>query len=240
MKGLTALITGAGGGIGRAIAVAFAKEGVNLILFGGNNLQKLKETEKMVVELGVKCTVFGGNLTDDNFLKNASNSALSVFGGIDILINNAGLAQNSLFENTDIDFFDKIMAINVRVPYLLTQLCLPSLKKSKRASIVNIASVVAHSGYALQSAYSASKHALLGFTKALASEVYKNGIRVHAISPGGVYTDMVKVSRPDLSPEGMILPEDVAEAVMFLVKNRTSAVVDEILIHREGKQPFLV
>ncbi len=240
LKGLTALITGAGGGIGKVIATALAKEGANVILFGGNNLEKLETVENIIKEQGAKCAVFGGDLTDDSFVKEAFNKAVSTFDGIDILINNAGIAQNSLFENTEVEFFDKLMKINVRVPYLLTKLSLPFLKESKRASIINIASVVAHSGYAWQSSYSASKHALLGLTKAIATETYKDGIRVHAISPGGVLTDMVKLSRPDLKEEEMILPSDVAETVLFLLKNRTGAVIDEIIIRREGKPPFLV
>ena len=240
MKGLKAIITGAGGGIGRAIAVALAKEGVKIALVGGNKEENLKKTKELVQSEGVDCEYFKGNLTDDKTLVDCFNKAVERFGGVDILINNAGLTHNSLLKDTSMKTFDDMMAVNVRVPYLLTKTALPELKKSKRASIVNIASVVAHSGYAWQSAYSASKHALLGFTKALSAEVYKDDIRVHAVSPGGVFTDMVKISRPDLNPDGMIMPEDVADAVLFLIKNRTNAVVDEVVIHRSGKQPFLV
>ena len=132
------------------------------------------------------------------------------------------------------------MAINVRTPYALIKTALPTLKKSDRASIINVASVVAHAGYPNQSAYCASKHALIGFTKSLAQEVYKDGVRVHVISPGGVYTDMIKITRPDLTGEGMIMPEDIADIVEFFLKNRNNAVVDEILVHRLGKEPFLV
>ena len=132
------------------------------------------------------------------------------------------------------------MSVNVRVPFMLMQKCLPYLKKSSYAAIVNIASIVSHAGYPLQSIYSASKHALLGLTKSVAAEYYQQGIRVHAIAPGGVYTDMVKVSRPDLKPDGMIMPEDIAEIVHFMLANRTNAVIDEILVHRLNKQPFMV
>ena len=90
----------------------------------------------------------------------------------------------------------------------------------------------------MQSIYSASKHALLGMTKSIAREYYKENIRVHAICPGGVYTDMVKVSRPDLSPDGMIMPQDIADLVWFFLAHRTNAVVDEILVHRVTKEPF--
>ena len=136
--------------------------------------------------------------------------------------------------------YDRIMAINVKVPFMMTQQILPYLKKSSSATIINIASVVSHAGYPLQSIYSASKHALLGLTKSIAAEYYQHGIRVHAVAPGGVYTDMVKVSRPDLKPDGMIMPEDIAQIVHFFLANRTNAVIDEILVHRVNKQPFMV
>ena len=240
LKDKTALITGASGGIGRAIALALAEQGVKLVLFGGNNVEKLNQTAKEITDKGGACIVKSGDLTDDTVLANAFDSVIEQVGGIDILINNAGVAHNTLVEDTPIELFDKIMRINVRTPYLLTQKALPFLKKSNYATIVNVSSVVAHQGYPLQSAYSASKHALLGFTKSLAQEVYKDGIRVHAVSPGGVYTDMIKVSRPDLTGEGMIYPKDVADAIMFLIKNRTNAVIDEIIMHRVNKTPFLV
>ena len=240
LSGKIAFVTGAGGGIGRAICLSLAKEKVNLVLFGGNNLEKLNETAKLVGEFGVDVHIFSGNLTDDKFLQSGFKAAIEKVGGIDILINNAGVAMNCDFEKTSIELFDKIMNINVRAPYILSQQALPYLKKSKRASVINLCSVVSHAGYPQQSAYVASKHALLGFTKSFAAEVYNDGIRVHAISPGGVYTDMVKVSRPDLTPDGMIMPEEIADIVTFLLKNRGNAVVDEILVHRVNKQPFSV
>lgn len=240
LSGRKALLTGAGGGIGREIAIALAKAGVKTVLFGGNNLANLTETEKLVNENGGECFVLAGNLTDDKFIENGFKKAITFLGGLDILINNAGMAFNADFDKTAIEIYDKIMNINARVPYLLTQHALSYLEKSDRASVINIASVVAHAGYPYQSAYTASKHALLGFTKSLAQEVFEKGIRVHAISPGGVYTDMIKIARPDLTSDGMIMPKDVAETVMFLLNNRTNAVIDEVIMHRSGKTPFLV
>ena len=240
LNGRTALITGAGGGIGKAIAMRLADMGVNVILFGGNNLEKLDAVANSAREKGVIVEIFSGDLTDAQFIIDGFNTVMQKFTAIDILINNAGVAYNADFDKTSVETFDKIMGVNARAPYILTQQALPILRKSDRASIINIASVVAHAGYPFQSAYAASKHALLGFTKSLAAEVYKEGIRVHAISPGGVYTDMVKISRPDLTGEGMISPEEIADIVEFLLKNRGNAVIDEIIVHRLGKEPFLV
>lgn len=237
LKHKVLLLTGAGGGIGRAIAQRCAKLGMKIILLGGNNKEKLAETCRMVEEYS-PCAVFPGDLTDLKFLSEAAASAAKLWDGVDVLINNAGLAANTPFEKVSFEEFDKIMTVNVKVPFFLTRDLLVFLKKSSLPTIINIASVTGHSGYPMQSVYSASKHALLGMTKSLAAEYYKENIRVHAISPGGVYTDMVKVTRPDLTPEGMIMPEDIADIVEFYLLHRTNAVIDEIQLHRAGKTPF--
>ena len=233
------LLTGAGGGIGSAVARKLAQEKMKIVLLGGNNQEKLFQTQKSV-ENYAPCLALPGDLTDIEFLTRAVKQAADTWNGIDVLINNAGCAANAPFEEVTPAEFDRIMNINVRVPFLLTQLALPYLKRSETATIINIASVTGHSGYPQQSVYSASKHALLGLTKSIAAEYYKENIRVHAISPGGVYTDMVKITRPDLSSEGMIMPEDIAEIVHFFLAHRGSAVVDEIVVHRVGKAPFQV
>ena len=237
LENKTVLLTGAGGGIGRAIAAKLANQKMKLILLGGNNIEKLQGTAEIVYK-NSSCLVLPGDLMDPEFLTESMETIRRECGCIDVLINNAGVAQNTRFEDITLEEFDRIMAINVRVPFMLTQKVLPFLKESSSATIINIASVVSHSGYPMQSIYSASKHALLGMTKSIAREYYKENIRVHAICPGGVYTDMVKISRPDLTPDGMILPEDVADLVYFFLANRTNAVIDEILVHRVSKEPF--
>jgi NAD(P)-dependent dehydrogenase (short-subunit alcohol dehydrogenase family) len=240
LKDKVVLITGAGGGIGSETAIELARLGAKVILFGGRNITKMQQTANEITSNGGVCKVVGGDLTDVNELEKAFSKAVDGENKIDILINNAGVAHNDKFETVTQDLFDKIMQINVKVPYFLTQKALPYLKKSSEATIINIASVVAHAGYENQSVYTASKHALLGFTKALAVELHKENVRVHAISPGGVYTDMIKVSRPDLSSEGMIMPKDIVDIIVFILTHRSNAVIDEILVHRVGKQPFLV
>ena len=239
LKDKIIIITGAGGGIGRAAAEKLAKEQAKLVLLGGNNLKNLEETRAIVTQY-TDCLMLPGDLTLSSTMEDGIHQIMNTYGGIDILINNAGMALNCGFEDVTEEQFDKIMNINIRTPFFLTQKVLPYLKKSVCATIINISSVVGHSGYPFQSAYVASKHAMLGFTKSLANEYYKQNIRVHAICPGGVYTDMVKVARPDLSEEGMIKPEEIAEIIYFFLANRGNAVVDEINVHRVNKAPFLV
>ena len=234
MKNKVCIITGAGGGIGSAIAEALFERGVKLVLLGRNE-EKLKKTAN-----GRDCLIIPGDLCSDNYIKEVIAKTTEVYGGIDFLINNAGIAQSKPFEEISMEEYDQIMATNARAPFLMCKTALPHLMKSSCGTIINIASVTAHQGYALQSAYAASKHALLGFSKALSKEYYKKGARVHVISPGAVFTDMVKISRPDLTGEGMLLPEDIAETVLYLIKMRGSAsVTDEIQLHRETKEPFM-
>lgn len=238
LKDKVAVITGGGGGIGKAIVPALAEEGVKIALCGGNHIEKLTAAADIAKERGATVFVLPGDLTDSNFLAECIGKIADNFGQIDILINNAGLALNKPFEETTLNDFDRIFNINVKAPFVLCQKVLPYLRRSNHAEIINISSVVGHKGYVGQAAYAASKHAVLGFSKSLANEVYKQNIRVHTICPGGVYTDMVKVARPDLTGENMIMPDDIADIILFLLQNRGNAVIDEICVHRSGKQPF--
>ena len=237
LKDKVILITGASGGIGSELARRLAPLGVRLMLCGRakEKLVKLKEETE---NLGAETALWVGDITAEDAPDACMQAVLEQFGQLDVLINNAGLALSCPLEQTTAEQFDRIMALNVRAPYFLCQKALPALRQSDHATIVNIASVVGHKGYPLQSAYAASKHALIGMTKSLANEVYAEGIRVHIIAPGAVYTDMVKISRPDLTSEGMILAEDIADIALFLLTHRTNAVIDEIEVHRAGKAPF--
>ena len=237
LTGKVALITGASGGIGSAIARRFAQSGISLALCGRSQ-EKLAKTKADAEAFGVETMLYTSDLTKDGAAEACVQAVLAHFGRLDILVNNAGMALSCPFAETTPDQFDQIMKLNVRTPYFLCQAALSALRQSDHATILNIASVVGHKGYPLQSAYAASKHALIGMTKSLANEVYADGIRVHIIAPGAVFTDMVRISRPDLTGEGMILAEDIAEIAAFLVEHRTNAIIDEIDVHRAGKAPF--
>lgn len=232
LTGKTALVTGAGGGIGREIAVRIKAAGANVAICG-RNAEKLRETALAIggaLELP-------GDLLDVEYAQSCVDKTAAAFGGLDILVNNAGVALSKPFEETSLEEFERVMDTNVRAPFVLSQRALPYLRRAQ-GRIINIASVVAHKGYPLQSAYAASKHALLGLSKSMANELYKDGVRVHVISPGGVYTDMAKVARPDLEPDGLITAGEIADTVMFLLSLDKNAVVDEICLHRQGKEPF--
>lgn len=235
LKGKTAIVTGAAGGIGEAICKKLASLGMNLVVTG----RKAQALADLAAQLPAKVHCCVGDLQELSFVDQLLRETREVFGGVDVIINNAGLSHNCTVEEMTPELFDSIMRVNVRAPYFLCQKAVEDLKKSDYATIINICSVVAHKGYPRQSVYAASKHALLGFSKSFANEHYKDNIRVHVISPGSVYTKMIAMVRPDLSPEGMILPEDIADIVgMYLMLRKSNAVVDEIEVHRVTKEPF--
>jgi 3-oxoacyl-[acyl-carrier protein] reductase len=164
--------------------------------------------------------------------------AVSALGGLDVLVNCAGLPQQGPFTEVTPEEWDRVFSVNARAPFFLCQAALPHLKRSSRPTVINISSVVGFKGYANQSVYSSSKHALAGFTQVFAKEVQPFGIRVHLISPGGVATEMVKKMRPDLSAAELIQPEEIAEIVRFLVTRKGTGTIDEFYIRRYGGLAF--
>ncbi len=237
MERQVALITGGSKGIGRAIARRLAAKGMDLFLTGRND----NDLRDLINELSVYNVFIDYCLVDFMDPEAPSiilNAFQQRFNRLDHLINNAGYASSASFEETTCRDWDSIMSVNAKAPFFLTQHMLPLLKQAINATIINISSVVGRKGYAGQAAYTASKHALTGWTKVLAKEVRENGIRVHLIAPGGVYTNMVKTMRPDLDPEGLIKPEEIAELVDFLIHFKGQAMVDEINVRRNNSQPW--
>ena len=238
-RGRTVIVTGATGGIGRVLAKRMASYGMTVVPTGRRADALSALAEELLAAGAEKVLPAAGDINDGAFRKELVETAAGVSGRIDVLLNNAGLAQHCSLEEMTEELYDSIMALNVKAPYFLTQAALPYLRASDRATVINIASVVGHKGYPAQSVYSASKHALIGWSKAFAAEVYKENIRVHVVSPGGVYTEMIALARPDIRKESLILPEDVADIVAFYLDHRMSnAVIDEIGLHRAEKLPF--
>lgn len=238
LYGKTAIVTGAAGGIGEAICSELADHRINMVLVGRNS-SKLEALSAKLSASGVQTVCLSGSLREVAFIDRIIQTAVDRFGGIDILINNAGLAHHDLMEDVTPEQYDEIMETNVRAPFFLCRNALKYLRQSDCATIFNMCSASSHKGYQEQSVYVASKHALLGMSKTLAAEVYKQNVRVHTISPGGVFTSMVSLVRPDLTADGMILPEDIARIIAFLLESRKSnAVIDEVRVNRCTKEPF--
>lgn len=237
LNGRVALITGASRGVGKAIALRLAKEGAR-ILACARSLEHLDSTLCEIRDNGGEAVAFSCDLSHPLQVQQLAQQVLQTCHQLDILVNNAGTSVKKPFYESTNEEWSELFAVNAMAPFILCRECLPALKKSDAAAIIQIGSVVAIKGYKGQSLYSASKHALLGFTKALAQEVQPFGVRVHAVNPGGVYTDMVKTMRPDLDPSGLIQPEEIAEVVHFLLTNRGNAFLDDIHIRRANGDPW--
>jgi len=237
LVGKVAIVTGASRGIGRAISIALAKEGATVVL-AARSIQKLEQTAEQVAEAGGKAQIVVTELTDEESIKNLVKAAKEKFGRLDILVNNAGVTHSAKSEETQTKDWDYCMQVNARAPFILCREALPLLRRAKAGYIINIASVVGVKGYPLQSAYTASKHAIRGMTISLAEELKGSNIRVHLLCPGGVDTELVQKVRPDIKKDELIKPEEIAELVVYLVTHKGNAVIDELHIRRATASPW--
>jgi 3-oxoacyl-[acyl-carrier protein] reductase len=237
LEGIVTLITGAGRGIGRSIALTLAKQGAKIAL-SARSQQELQTVQAEITELGQEAIHEVVDVSLEADVKRLIEKTVQQFGRLDIVVNNAGLGIYGPLLETSVETWDKLMAVNARGPFLVCREAIPHLKKQQRSFIVNIASVLGVKGYENQVAYTASKHALIGLCKALAKEVQKDGIRVHALCPGGVDTQMVALARPDLDRSVLMQPEEIAEIVLFLVTRTGNAVIDEVVVRREASTPW--
>ena len=237
LKGKVAIVTGAGRGIGRCIAHALARKGV-IVSLAARSLDELEHVREEIETAGGKSFCISADIGREQEAVALVRKTVERFGRLDILVNNAGMGIFGPLAETSTDEWDEVLRVNARGPFILCREAIPHLKKQKKSNIVNISSVVGVKGYENQSTYAASKHALMGMTKSLAKEVWHLGIRVHAVCPGGVDTRLIGSARPDLDTSVLIRPEEIADAVLFLVTREGNAVVDEIHLHRESSTPW--
>lgn len=218
LKNKNALVTGAGKGIGKAVAIALAKEGVNVILVARTQ-SDLDQVAKEVNSFGVKSLALTADVSDINSVNNAVEKALAEFKTIDILINNAGIAAFGKFLELEPAAWERIIQVNLMGTYYVTRAVLPNMIERQTGDIINISSTAGLSGNALTSAYSASKFAVLGLTESLMQEVRKHNIRVTALIPSTVATDMAKeLKLTDGNPDKVMQSEDMAELIIAQLK----------------------
>jgi len=234
LEGRTAIVTGAGRGIGRCIAITLAGHGVKVAL-AARTEDQLRAVQAEIASDGGDAEVFQTDVTDDSDITALLKGAVERFGGLDILVNNAGMVKVAPLVETSAEDWERTMAVNVRAPLVLCRQAIPYLKQRPCPHIINITSALAIKTYPGQGAYTASKHALLGMTRTLAKEVNDMGILVHAIHPGGVDTAM----RFDEDRAILMNPQPIADAVIFLLTIEPSGTVDEIRIRRTAGPPWV-
>ncbi|MGN7758504.1 SDR family oxidoreductase [Chryseobacterium sp. 22532] len=239
LKDKSVLITGADSGIGKATALLFAKEGANIAIIYYKDDNDAQKTKEQIEQLGRKCIIFSGDINDYDFCEDTTKKVVSEFGGIDILINNAGVqfpAEN--IEDLEEKNIRKTFDSNIIGMILLTKVVFPYLKEG--SSVINTTSAAAYQGHPELLDYAATKGAIVSFTRSLALQAKPNGIRINAVAPGPVATPLTKKTfgeekeDPNKPPfERNATPEEVAASFLFLAGNGAAQITGQV-IHPNG------
>ena len=208
------MVTGAGKGIGKAVAIALAQEGVHVALMA-RTVSQLQEVAREIAALGVKTVVVTADVSDRQAVNAAVAQAQAELGFLDILINNAGTATFGKFLEIDPADWERNIQVNLMGVYHTTRAVLPQMIDQQTGDIINISSTAGQRGAAATSAYSASKFAVMGLTESLMQEVRKHNIRVSALTPSTVATELaVELNLTDGNPAKVMQPEDLAELII--------------------------
>ena len=214
LQGKKAIITGGSRGLGKATALAFAKEGIDVAITGRDE-NRLKETVEELRSLGVKATYATFDVGNHQEVKTGIQQLVKELGGVDILVNNAGIAAFGKFLEMEAEQWSAIMQTNVMGMYYVTREVLPFLIEKNQGDIINVSSTAGLSGNAGTSAYSASKFAVIGLSEALMKEVRKDNIRVCTLTPSTIASDMsLELGITDGNPEKVLQSEDFAQLIV--------------------------
>ncbi len=236
----TVIVTGASRGIGKAIATVFAQNGYNVVINYNKSEEQAKALESSLSEYNV--CIFKADVSDPDSAASLCDFALSRFGKIDVLVNNAGIAKQSLITDVSFEEWSRIFNVNVGSCFNCSKSVLPHMINRKSGLIINISSIWGICGASCEVAYSASKAAIIGFTKALAKEVGPSGITVNCIAPGVIDTEMnSNLSSDDLAALCDETPlcrigscDDIAQTALFLASQGASFITGQVISPNGG------
>ena len=237
LENKTAIITGATRGIGRGIAVEFAKQGANVAFTYSSSVEAANTLEVALTSLGVKAKGYQSNAAEFNTAQELAKEVLNEFGSIDILVNNAGITKDNLLLRISEQDFDKVIDVNLKSVFNMTKAVIRPMMKQRAGSIINMSSVVGLKGNAGQSNYAASKSGILGFSKSVALELGSRNVRSNVIAPGFIETEMtgkldeatVQGWRDSIPLKRGGTPEDIANACVFLASDMSSYITGQTL-----------
>lgn len=237
LEGKSALITGAGRGIGRAVAVRFAQQGCRIAALARSR-DELDETARLVEAEGAEALVIEADVTDAEAVGSAVSETEGRFGAVDLLVNNAGFACFKPFLEYSIEEVRQTLDVNLVAPFLFMQAVAPGMIARETGRIINISSVAGLKPILNQSLYCASKHGLNGLSKVLALELKEHGVAVHWVCPGGVDTQLSREAMPGRDKTHWMKPEDIAQACLYLASLSSRCTVDELMVRRFGSVPL--
>ena len=232
-----ALVTGAGRGIGKSVSSSLAARGARVVL-AARTSGEIEALAGEIREVGGSALAVPTDVSREDEVGSLFERAIREWGRLDILVNNAGIGLFGPIDEFPASDWDRVMETNLRGTFLCSRQALRIMKPQRTGFIINIASVVGFKGYPDQGAYAASKHGIMGLTKSMAVEAQPHGIRVSAVLPGGVNTDLIGDARPDLDHSTLLWPEDIAKTVLYLLSLPERAAVDQIYIRRSKSAPF--
>ena len=232
----TALVTGAGRGIGRAIAIALAENGMNVVVNYNGSADKAEETAEIIRGMGVKAVAYQCNVADFEECKKMIDDVIAEFGRIDVLVNNAGITRDNLLMKMSEDDFDSVIGINLKGAFNTTKHVSKYLLKQKAGKIINISSVSGILGNPGQANYSASKAGVIGLTKSTARELASRGITCNAIAPGFIETDMTSAMNEQVIEKSVeMIPlkrigkaEEIAHMAAFLASEKADYITGQV------------
>ena len=245
MDGKRVLVTGSGTGIGRGVALEFAREGAAVALHYGHSKKGAQEAVAEIREWGGQAEAFQADFSDVDQARRLGDQALEFLGGLDVLINNAGITVNMAFEEVTPEHFDKLYHVNVRGQFFLTQRVVPAMEEQGSGSIVNVTSVHAFAGKTHHAVYAGTKGAILSYTRELALELAPKGIHVTGIAPGWVRVENQEVVLGETFdweaggktlPAGYVgMPRDIARLAIFLASGEGRYIVGQTIIIDGGQ-----
>lgn len=245
LRGKKVLVTGAGTGVGRGVALEFARAGADVALHYSSSSAGADSAVRLITEMGRRAKALRGDFRKIEAVRKTGRAAIEFLGGLDVLANNAGITANAPFDEITPEMFDTLFQVNVRAQMFLTQAVLPALTAHKKGAVVNITSIHAYAAMTEHAVYAATKAAIVAYTRVAALELIQKGVRMNAIAPGWIFVENHRAELGDdfdteaagrEIPVGFIgAPKDVASLALYLASEESRYIIGQTILCDGGQ-----